>query len=111
MRRTILSKLLPNWLRRDIALERQPSSNGLTALASLQRKIRMANKTKPEVKKLETPGQRSAKAHPDRKAASRPKASKTSDSCSRCARGTSTQPQWKSRSKVVRCEWRREGQS
>ena len=80
MRRTILSKLFPNWLRRDIVLERQPSSNGLTALASLQRKIRMANKTKPEVTKLETPGQRSAKADPDRKAASRRKASKTSDS-------------------------------
>ena len=79
MPRNMLSKLFPNWAARNIVLERQPSNSGLTALASLQRTIRMANKTKPDVKKPETPGLRSAKADPDRKAANRTKASKPSD--------------------------------
>ncbi len=68
MLRSVLAELFPNWVKRHAKREwRSTSSGNISALASLQRKIKMADKQNPAVKNPETPGQRSAKADPDRK--------------------------------------------
>jgi hypothetical protein len=78
MLRSVLSELFPNWVKRDVIRE-QRSSGSLTALQSLQRRIRLADKTKPHVNKPEAPCTRSAKADADRKDTSGwPNASNTS---------------------------------
>ena len=66
MLRSVLAELLQNWLKRD-GVHEQRSNGSLTALQSLQRKIKLANKPKPEVRKPATPAPRSTKADPDRK--------------------------------------------
>jgi hypothetical protein len=43
MLRSVLSELFPNWVKRDVIRE-QRSSGSLTALQSLQRRIRLADK-------------------------------------------------------------------
>ena len=60
MLRSVLTELLPNLLKRDVVREERPSGN-LTALQSLQRRIRAAEKTKLQVTKPEAPSLRDAK--------------------------------------------------
>ena len=81
MLRSFMAELLPNWLKRQaIREQRSKSSASLSALESLQRRIRMADKTKPAVGKPETAGLRSEKRDPDRKdIAGGPNAPKASD--------------------------------
>ena len=68
MLRAVLAELFPNWVKRHaLGEQRSASSGSLSALASLQRKIKMADKQKPAVKNPEATGLRSAKADPDRK--------------------------------------------
>ena len=68
MLRSVLAELFPNWVKRHAIREQRSNSSGsLTALASLQRKIKMADKQKSAIKNPEAPGRRSAKADPDRK--------------------------------------------
>ncbi len=63
MLRSILAELFSNWVKRHAIREQRSTSSGsLFAFASLQRKIKMADKQNPAVKNPETPGQRSAKA-------------------------------------------------
>ena len=76
MLRSFMAELLPNWLKRQ-AIREQRSKGSLTALESLQRRIRMADKIKPPVKKPETAGLGGERRDPDRKADG-PKAPKTS---------------------------------
>jgi hypothetical protein len=80
MLRAVLAELFPNWVKSHAVREKHSKSSGsVSALASLQRKIKMADKQKPAVKNPEAPGLRSAKADPDRKGtAGGPKAPKTS---------------------------------
>jgi hypothetical protein len=68
MLRSVLAELFPNWMKRHAIREQRSTSRGsISALASLQRKIKMADKQKPAVKNPGAPGQRSAKADPDLK--------------------------------------------
>ena len=68
MLRAVLAELFPNWLKRHVIGEQRSASSGsLSALASLQRKIKMADKQKPAVKNPEATGLRSANADADRK--------------------------------------------
>jgi hypothetical protein len=70
MLRSVLAELFPNWLRREVIHEQKTSRSGsLSALESLQKRIRMADKAKgakPQVRKPAAP-ERSTKADPDRK--------------------------------------------
>ena len=77
MLRSFMAELLPNWLKRQaIREQRSKGSGSLTALESLQRRIRMADKIKPAVRRPETAGLGSEWRDPDRKAGG-PKAPKT----------------------------------
>jgi hypothetical protein len=67
MLRVLLAELFPKWPKRQALRERSTNDGSLSALASLQRKIKMADKQMSGVKNPEAPGLRSAKAHPDRK--------------------------------------------
>ena len=60
MLRSVLTQLLPNFLKRDVVHEERPSGS-LTALQSLQRRIRAAEKVKLQVRTPEASGRRSAK--------------------------------------------------
>ncbi len=62
MLRSVLAELFPNWVKRHAI--RSTSSGKISALASLQTKIKMADKQNPAVKNPEVPGQRSAKTDP-----------------------------------------------
>jgi hypothetical protein len=88
MLRAVLAELFPNWMKTHAIREQRSASSGsLSALASLQRKIRMADKQKATVKNPESPGLRSAKAVPDRKETTGgPKAPKTSGAPTRDVR-------------------------
>ena len=67
MLRAVLAELFPNWVKRHAIGEQRSASGSLPALASLQRKIKMADKQKPAVKNPEATGLRSANADADRK--------------------------------------------
>ena len=71
MVRSVLADLFPNFMKRQASREQGSKSSGsLTALQSLQRKIRMADNTastRPQGSKPQTPPARSEKHDPDRK--------------------------------------------
>jgi hypothetical protein len=88
MLRAVLAELFPNWMKSHATCKQRSASSGsLSVLASLQRKIEMADKQKPAVRNPEAPGPRSAKADPDREETTGgPKAPRTSGTPTRGVR-------------------------
>jgi hypothetical protein len=67
MLRALLTELFPKWTKRQALRARSTDGGSLSALASLQRKIKMADKQESGVKNPGAPRLRSAKSGPDRK--------------------------------------------
>ena len=66
MLRSVWTDRFPKWLKGEVVRE-SPPTGSLTPLQSLQRRIREAEKARPETTRRDTPDPRSSKADPDRK--------------------------------------------